>query len=337
MKVTRLPSGNYRCRVYVGTNEEGKRQWKSFTDPSKKRVEQMAANFQADHSIVGGTNSFEKATINFMNSRKPVLSPATVRVYESSFRCLKEYFPWFFNMQAHMITTADLQRVVDSLVERGLSTKTIKNYLGFISVVLDSIGSNIHSPRLPARSRTHLNVPDIETMRKVFKAVEGTDIEVAVMLAAYGPLRRGEICALTMDDIKGNVIHVCKDVVRGANNDWVTKPPKTYTSDRYIEMPQEVIDLINKQGYITNYHPDHLSYRFHSILGDNDIPPFRFHDLRHFCCSYLHGMNIPDIYIMQRTGHATNNTLRQIYTHTLQDQSKEETAKILKGFKAINE
>ncbi len=40
MKVTKLPSGNYRCRVYVGTDDTGKRLWKSFTGPNRKRVEQ---------------------------------------------------------------------------------------------------------------------------------------------------------------------------------------------------------------------------------------------------------------------------------------------------------
>lgn len=44
MKVTNLPSGNYRCRVYVGTDDTGKRLWKSFTGPNRKRVEQDAAN-----------------------------------------------------------------------------------------------------------------------------------------------------------------------------------------------------------------------------------------------------------------------------------------------------
>ena len=46
-------------------------------------------------------------------------------------------------------------------------------------------------------------------------------------------------------------------------------------------------------------------------------------------------MNVPDIYIMQRSGHSTSSTLRQIYTHTLQDQSQKETELILNGFKEI--
>lgn len=39
--------------------------------------------------------------------------------------------------------------------------------------------------------------------------------------------------------------------------------------------------------------------------------------------------------IMQRSGHSTSSTLRQIYTHTLQDQSQKETERILNGFKEI--
>ena len=215
-------------------------------------------------------------------------------------------------MQIYSVSTTDLQRLVDNLVRRGLSAKTIRNYYGFVSVVLNDAGVLLKAPRLPQKERPMLNIP--------------------ILLAAFGPLRRGEICALTMDDINANVIHVCKDMVRTDGHSWVVKVPKTYSSDRYIPMPDNVIQLIREKGCITDLTPDGISKRFKRLLKKNDIPNFRFHDLRHFCCSYLHGMNVPDIYIMKRSGHSTTNTLRQIYTHTLQDQSKAETARILERF-----
>ena len=48
MKATKLPSGNYRCRVYVGKDSTGKKIWKSITGPNKKRVELEASKFSVE-------------------------------------------------------------------------------------------------------------------------------------------------------------------------------------------------------------------------------------------------------------------------------------------------
>ncbi len=333
MKATKLPSGSWRVRVEVGKDANGKRIWKSFTSPSKKKAELDAAQFQMLHAPAeDGKGTFSKAADAFLQSRGPVLSPASVRAYGSISACLKEYAPWLYSMQIYSISTADLQKLVDVLVRRGLSPKTIRDYYGFVSVVLNDAGILLRPPRLPQKERPVLNIPSEETVRKVLEAAKGSDIEIPILLAAFGLLRRGEICALTMDDIEGNVIHVCKDMVRSGGSTWVIKAPKTYSSDRYIPMSDNVIRLIQEKGSITDLTPDGISKRFKRLLKNNDIPDFRFHDLRHFCCSYLHGMNVPDIYIMKRSGHSTINTLRQIYTHTLQDQSKAETDRILEQF-----
>ena len=176
---------------------------------------------------------------------------------------------------------------------------------------------------------------DETTVLHVIDLVRGTDLELPVLLAAFGPMRRGEICALRISDIKGNVIHVQRDLVLSPSKEWVEKPPKTLTSDRYITMPSHVMERIRaavpaKDGRLIDYNPNQLTDKFRRMLARNHIQAFRFHDLRHFCCSYLHGMGVPDIYIMQRSGHATSATLRQVYTHTLQDQSAIQTAAITK-------
>ena len=335
MKATKLPSGNWRVRVYLGEDPTGKKLWRSVTAPTKKRAELEAAQFQMSYvSPADDRGTFRASVAAFLRFRHPVLSPATYRNYISTSRCLENYLPWLYQMPTFTLSPQDLQRAVDTLVERGLSPKTVKNYYGFISVVLDREGISLKAPRLPQKERPVLHIPTKETVQRVLEAAKGTNMEVPIMLAAFGPMRRGEICALTLDDINGNVVHVCKDMVKGPNG-WTIKPPKTFTSDRYITMPQNVIDRIHEQGYATDCNPDRLYKRFRQLLKHNDIPPFRFHDLRHFCCSYLHGMNVPDIYIMQRSGHSTTNTLRQIYTHTLQDQSQTETERILKEFSSF--
>lgn len=339
MKATKLPSGNYRIRVFVKT-ASGKPIRKSFTGSSKKEVEREAQQYILDHP--SGTEklserTFADAAEAFLTAREAVLSPATVRTYKSAQKCLTKYFPWLMNANIHDLTTDHLQRIVDGLVKRKMKPKSVQNYLGFITVILDYNRIRLTSPRLPQKERSPMNIPDETTVRRVVELAVGTELEVPVLLAAFGPLRRGEICALTMDDIDGNVVHVCKDIVLDDNRKWVVKPPKTFSSDRYVTMPDYVTELIKKQGYVTKYDPNRLSYAFRTFLKNNGIGHFRFHDLRHFCCSYLHGMKVPDVYIMQRSGHSTNSTLRNIYTHTLQDQSEEETKRIISQFNDIME
>lgn len=330
MKATKLPSGNYRCRVEIGRDSSGKRIWKSFTGTNKKRVEAEAAQFALTNRIeVGFTVGM--AIERYIDGRKATLSPSTIVGYRSIKRRLDEKYPWLVSMPVHTVDTDDIQRMIDDMSGR-CSPKTVNNVWLLLSAALDKAGAVIKPPNLPKKRKADLHIPDEETVRRVIDAATGTDLEIPILLAAFGPLRRGEICALTLDDIDGNVIHVSKDVVVDANREWITKPPKTYTSDRRIVMPEQVIELIRAKGYIYPGTPNLLTRQFERLLKANNIPPFRFHDLRHFCCSYLHAMNVPDIYIMQRSGHATSDVLRQIYTHTLQDQSKVETQHIIESF-----
>lgn len=76
--------------------------------------------------------------------------------------------------------------------------------------------------------------------------MEGKKLEIAILLAAFRSMRRGEICALTSDDIKGNTVDVNKSMVLGPDGLWHTKQPKTYSSYRQIVFPDSVISKIKE-------------------------------------------------------------------------------------------
>lgn len=48
-KAKKLPSGSWRAQVFVGLDENGKQIRKSFTAPTKKEAEFLAAEFKARH------------------------------------------------------------------------------------------------------------------------------------------------------------------------------------------------------------------------------------------------------------------------------------------------
>lgn len=78
---------------------------------------------------------------------------------------------------------------------------------------------------LPKQVRTQLYIPSDDDVKKPINLAAGTDLELPILLAAFGSMRRGEICALNTDNINGNVVHVCKNMVLSPDNTWVIKSP----------------------------------------------------------------------------------------------------------------
>lgn len=339
MKVERLPSGHYRAQVYLGRDADGRRIRKSVTGTDRRAVELEAAQLRNAYRDLTAAGTFGSCADAYLEARGASLSPSTRQTYESALRRLKRDYGQFCAREIHSITSRDVQAVVDGLSRGGLSPKTVSNYRGVISTVLTYNGINPPIVKMPQRERPDIHVPDELTVRRTLKAAQYTEMELPIMLAAFGPLRRGEICALRPEDCTGNVIHVRRSLVSEAGV-WIEKPPKTASSDRYIEMPRSVMRkmygrLPDQDGHIVGLNPTQISKHFARLLKRNGIAPYRFHDLRHFCASDLHAKGVPDIYIQQRTGHASQDVLRRVYTHTLQDQSAEQTARILEHFEDL--
>ena len=53
----KLPSGQYRCRAYVGKDADGKKIIKSFTAKSKAMAEHMASDYVLNHKAEPAASS----------------------------------------------------------------------------------------------------------------------------------------------------------------------------------------------------------------------------------------------------------------------------------------
>lgn len=328
MKAHKLPSGAYRVRVFY-YDADGKRHAKSFTDPDKDTAKRMAQDYEYTHASTPLTSgSFGKLMDAYITARTALLSPSTIRGYVAIQKRLTSDYRRFCEAPAYTLSKGDVQGVINSITEAGSKPKTIRNIHGLIMGVLKENGIHVARTTLPPKQPREITVPDEPTVREVLKAVKGTELEVPVMLAAFAGLRRGEVCALKIEDIdfRKKIVHVSKDVVLGPDKEWHTKHPKTKASDRYIDFKglEKVLKVIKKQGYVTHMDPGQLDYKFRNKV--REVLPkkkwFRFHDLRHFCASYLHSLSVPDSYIMQRCGWENDACLKNIYRHTLADQEK---------------
>lgn len=321
MTIQQLPSGATRCRVYYYT-ADGKRHAKSFTSMSKAEAKRAAKAFEIEHTRPFSTaESLGPLMRSYIAEKAPQLSPATVVSYENIERKIKAKAPLLWSAPAYVLTASDLQDLVNDL---DLAPKTLRNYVGLIQAVLTRNDIRIGKVTLPMKRHRQITVPSEKDVRAVLAAAKGTDAEVPIMLAAFAGLRRGEVCGLKMSDVdlKTGHVHVRCDVVMNNKGKWIEKPPKTKASDRFVELPEKALDLIRASGKIYEGNPRQLDYAFGCALKRAGVAPFRFHDLRHFCASYMHGLGIPDAYIMQRCGWENDAVLKAVYRHTLADQEK---------------
>jgi integrase len=339
-----LPSGSFRKQVYIGKDEAGKKKYISFTAYSKEEVERLARQYKDNHTNTNyqGIKVCE-AIDRYIDLRSATLSPTTIKNYKSILEGLRKKFPVEMHMPIEKFSADSLQIMINNLLKTDkqnstskLSNKTVRNRVGLITSSLEHCGIVLTGYRLPTKKRPNLYVPSDEEMHKLFDASKGTDMEVPILLAAFGPMRCGEVLGVRKDAIKGNVIHVFRTQYYGGKDvgEQLKDLPKTLSSNRFIQYPDSVIASIKKNGLPELTHKQ-IDQKFGNLLTACGLPHFRFHDLRHWCISTLHAQGMPDQYIMQRSGHSSLTTLQAVYRHTLADQNKLFTEKALEHFDSM--
>lgn len=178
-----------------------------------------------------------------------------------------------------------------------------------------------------------------------------TQFKVFFNLALFGGLRRGELIALTWDDInfENNSIDINKSTGY-VNKEMITKAPKNKTSIRTITVPGPIIDMLKRyrteqletklalgdqwQGdnYIFiqwNGKQMHLATpygtfkdiikKYNATVKDANkmIPDIPLHGLRHTSATLLISENIDVRTVSARLGHAQTSTTMNIYAHSL--------------------
>ena len=330
--MSRLPSGKYRVKLYLYRDKDGKEHYKSFTADSEKKAQKLALQWQAEHVPEAGNPTLKQACDIFLANRAGTLSPGTFRTYTNYINYLSTIYPDLFKTHLQAISSERIQQLVSALSMKKndrkkdcvISAKTVIDYYGLIETVLKTNGITLRNIKLPQLKRPDLNIPEDETVKTLLAAIRDTELEIPVLLAALGPMRRGEICALKLEniDFDKHIVHVRGNMVMNVDKEWIIKIPKTGAGLRDIEYPAYVTDLIREKGHITNCNPNTLTHRFERVLKKKGIQHFRLHDLRHYAASFLLTLKIPPIYVMERGGWNSEASMKR-YLHALDKQKKE--------------
>ena len=328
--------GKVYRQKYNYYDEHRRRRGKTFSAPTKAALRALIEEWEESHLENGKpVVSVSEALQRYMDAKSGVLSPSTIRSYEGIQR---NHFDGIGNKSIKALTSAEVQRWVSDLCASGLSAKTVRNCYGFLSAAVTMQDESVRfKVQLPQARRFDNYCPsdeDIAVLIDQIKRDGDRELLRAVLLAAFAPARRSEVCCLLDTDVHGNVVTINKALVKDSTGKWVVKEPKTIDSTRKVTYPDFVIkELQGIHGRLIPHTPDYIGDKFRKTLKKTGLPPFRFHDLRHYGASIMMYMGISQKTIEARGGWASNSpVLKRIYQNKIEEEQRKETELINNRF-----
>lgn len=225
------------------------------------------------------------------------------------------------------------------LNEYNLSSKTIKNHIKVISAILNkgidwdlldyNVADKVSIPKNIEKQKKKVilySYEELDTFIKALDKLKDKELQVAIYTSLYTGARRGEVMALTFNDINFNKCSIdlnkskinipngtkIKDIKTGKNRLF-------YVPDTYINIIKEYYNYLgkpNKNTELFKMHPDTFSKNFKQFLKDNNLREINLKDLRALNESILVNKGLDIVSVAKRLGHlpstATNYYLDQI-------------------------
>lgn len=325
MKPTQLPSGAWRCQVYLGKDASGKKQMKSITRTDYYECLEEAARLAKHHHETERDNSLltlKEAIDRYINLKDGVLSPSTIRSYSSM---QDNHLQQLMDVPLKNITRNKAQAAINEEA-KNFSPKTVQNVYRLLTAVMNQFTDQNINVTLTDPEEREPNILTEAQLQKLIIALQGDRSEAPLLIALFLGLRRSEIMALAHDDFNPdtNILSVTKAMVPDKDGNFVVKQTKTKKSRRKISVPTYLAErlkaCIERGEPFYNVAPERPYKRLQTLCERLDLPHMSMHDLRHQNASIMLSLNIPDKYAMERGGWSSTSTMKRIYQHTMSEQ-----------------
>ncbi|NSW83106.1 MAG: tyrosine-type recombinase/integrase [Syntrophothermus sp.] len=248
----------------------------------------------------------------------------------------KYIFPALGNMKLKDVRPIHVQNLINQMGEQGKSKSLQRQVLVALNGMFKYAVRNGLISGNPAQYTEYYEVPANERqaltpaqVAELLEACKGTRAELAIHLALYCGLRRGEIVALKWSDLDENTrtIHV-KKAVEFVNNQPKEKSPKSKAGERIIPVPPHLWDMLQSQPKKSMFViPSAQGTQMTKTAVRRLLEPiqkkvsfyFTWHMLRHTYATTLDKIGIPPKTCQYLLGHADLSTTKDIYTH-IQDE-----------------
>ena len=391
MATIRKRGDTYQIRVSCGFEIDGKRKERSMTwKPKKgmtekqieKELNRQVVLFEEENQIEEPVHSItfrELADEWFEEYAKYNLRFTT---YDKMELLTKRIYPAIGNIEMSELTTRTIQMFINSLAKDGankktggpLSSKSIRNYLGFIS---DIFGYAVKMDMLPENPCQKVSVPRGEKKERQIYSLEEMNLflskldneplrhKVFFYLLSYSGFRRSEMLGLEWRDIDfGNgIISVKRASNHTTQHGTYTDTTKTKLSRRSIIVSKIISDLLLELKH--EQEQNEISFGdkwiktervFSGLLGReisngtpynwlrrfckrNNLNCYGLHSFRHFVASSLIASGLDVTTVSRTLGHSNSTTTLNIYSHTFQTAQAKvaETMDDVLGFSNQNE
>ncbi len=249
------------------------------------------------------------------------------------------------------IDEESIQQFVLSKLANGLSPKSVKDILVVLKMILkfgikhDLLSEQPLEIKFPAIQAQHeIEVLNKSNQRKIMEFVKSnfTFRNLGIYICLSSGLRIGEVCALTWDDIDTDlrVITITKTIQRIylPNEKDKTKiiidSPKSKNSIRKIPMSYELCKMIKPLKKVVNgafyvlsnsaIPTEPRTYRnyYKRLIKELDIPPMKFHGLRHSFATRCIECNCDYKTVSVLLGHSDISTTLNLYVHPNMEQKR---------------
>lgn len=344
-----------RDRYYVTEYADGVRRTRTF----RSRNEAIAALFPGAASLSpalpkGAPPPGGSCTLGvwldwwLTEDVTPNRAASTAYNYRNMARC--HILPALADQPLRQLSPLKVQMYLYQKLSEGLSPNTvIKHYTMLFTALeqakrLELLDRNPMEQVLPPRARSvEHSFYSPAQLRILFRAVEGTVLELAVKLAAYLGLRRSEITGLRWKcvDLENKIILI-QEVRTEVGGQEVVKLPKTKTSIRRLGISgsRDLLQVLTRaweqrrtndpDEYVllmpdgTPPSPNYLTASLLAAVRKNHLPHITLHGLRHSFGSVANHQGVTMHDISRTLGHSSISVTSSIYTH-LFDETESKT------------
>ena len=259
------------------------------------------------------------------------LKASGYREYESIVRV--HLAPAFGELMLDEVSVYRIQTYVACKIAAGLAPRSVKNHVIVLKRILSTAvdhGMIIENPvdkvAMPRIERSEMSFLTPDQLRRLIEATPPS-WRLLISLSALCGLRKGEVLALTWDDIdlEATTLSVNKSTRGG-----IVSTPKTWASFSAVPLPESVSSLIAQRRRQAGGHSLVFCKADGSPLSDTTpnrilakalttagLPSIRFHDLRHtWAVAHLRaGTDIKTLAALGRWSSPT--TLLETYAHVI--------------------
>lgn len=371
--IRKRKDGRWEGRIIIGYDLSGKARYRSVYGHSYQEVKEKKNLLAISGRNEGYSSSgqgkgnlrltFAQVMEEWLDSRKDSIKTSTYTQY--SFMLNKYILPELgaqplFSLSSDMLNEFLKNKLYSGRTDGkgGLSPKTVADIR---SIVLQGI-SYAGERKYPCAVDTKIfypktRQPNIDVLTKAEQnkleqtLFQSSDpIRLGIMIALYGGLRIGEVCALQWGDFNytAGTVQVSKTLIRikdltrdsGRKTKVIIDKPKTEHSNRIIPLPSFLLEFMRQEAkgencYVLTGTAEYVEPRlclkqYKQVLEQAGLPPFTFHALRHTFATRCVESGFEIKALSEILGHSNVSTTLQRYVHPSIECKREQMERLEK-------